>query len=236
MARSNPTKSASGAFTLIELLVVVAIIALLIAILLPSLGRARQLALKVKCAANLHSLATLDLMYANENSDVISRNTSAPTPSVYYLLAKLQNLPLAVGTQTSGYESQYKDAYARIKWLNCPAWPNSNQAVCFVQNGFDPNNIGAELSFVKLAAIRRPMDTCCFTDGNVNLPVDDFEVYDLWATGHLQPNASTPVTGGSTVGRILSDNRHRGAINMAFYDAHVESKPYTKVVTTDFAN
>ena len=50
-------------FTLIELLVVVSIIALLVSILLPALGRAREAARDVKCLANLHSIGTALVAY-----------------------------------------------------------------------------------------------------------------------------------------------------------------------------
>src|SRR5205809_4904335 len=59
------------AFTLVELLVVIAIITVLLAILLPVLGRAREQARRVQCASNLRQITQAWLMYADNNQGLL---------------------------------------------------------------------------------------------------------------------------------------------------------------------
>jgi len=58
-------------FTLVELLVVIAIIALLMSILMPALGRARQQAKDALCKSNLHQWCTVMTMYTGDNNGYI---------------------------------------------------------------------------------------------------------------------------------------------------------------------
>jgi prepilin-type N-terminal cleavage/methylation domain-containing protein len=72
------------AFTLIELLIVMAILGVLIALLLPSLSRARDRARLVSCIGNLRQIVAASILYASEHGGyVVSPNWGGYTEGVY---------------------------------------------------------------------------------------------------------------------------------------------------------
>jgi prepilin-type N-terminal cleavage/methylation domain-containing protein len=98
-----------GGFTLVELLACIAIIVVVVSLLLPALGRAREQAARVHCASNLRQVGLAELAYANANRG--------------YLLARGQGHPGAVGDlvhTTTPYFSINLSTLAAPKVWSCP--------------------------------------------------------------------------------------------------------------------
>jgi prepilin-type N-terminal cleavage/methylation domain-containing protein len=100
------------AFSLIELLVVIAIIAVLISIVLPSLGRARETARATICASNLRQVHTLCRAYADENKGL--------SPAIGQPYAALPNWALVVQSAAGVSGSVPGELYASGSTLVCP--------------------------------------------------------------------------------------------------------------------
>jgi len=95
---SGVCQSREEGFTLIELLVVIAIIAILAAMLLPALSRAKETGRRISCTNNLKQLATAAMMYADD-----SRGAFPPR-----------------GSQER-WPSFFQKNYVNLKVLRCPS-------------------------------------------------------------------------------------------------------------------
>jgi prepilin-type N-terminal cleavage/methylation domain-containing protein/prepilin-type processing-associated H-X9-DG protein len=103
-------------FTLVELLVVIGIIALLISILLPALSSAREQANRVRCSANLRSIAQAMMLYAQENHGQYPRTKYNGTGETNFFNCTGTGLPFGMeanGSPTDGspHENDLTAAY-----------------------------------------------------------------------------------------------------------------------------
>ncbi|MCA9252106.1 MAG: type II secretion system protein [Phycisphaerales bacterium] len=164
---------ARKAFTLVELLVVISIIALLIAILVPSLKKARDQTKRVVCSANLRSISQAMLTYAVENNDIVPPNQGAEPSYVYIrgstlidapgkewhlgeLLMKQMNMePIRRGTDDKSGTKKFADAEMRRtasagEVFYCPATGNGkNLNPNFPTWGF-PTSFGAIMDYAHI--------------------------------------------------------------------------------------
>ncbi|MFO1486911.1 MAG: type II secretion system protein [Verrucomicrobiota bacterium] len=186
------------AFTLIELLVAVAVIGILAALLLPTLGRGKDSARAVYCLNNLHQWGTATHLYAADHHDFLPPD-GTPNPSAadtntgwYVLLPRELALPR--------YHDQPWRTNAAAEpggqlWI-CPANPrrsNGNNLFhyCLNQN---VNHTGAANQPAKLSSLPRPSAT-------------------VW----LFDSKNLPAVGSAN---FVHTNLHHGGAQFVFLDAH----------------
>jgi prepilin-type N-terminal cleavage/methylation domain-containing protein/prepilin-type processing-associated H-X9-DG protein len=222
------------AFTLIELLVVIAIIAILAAMLLPVLGRAKTAAQRTACLNKLRQWGLAQTLYYDDNNDFLPREsahasaslnswTEARVPTsadVWYnaLPNEIKQLPAA------DFFSDRAAFYANDSLFHCPTakFPNNAATATDVYYSLAMNSKleqGGDLT-IKVTTVTHPTETVFFLENRL---AGDPLVDPRQATTDLgQPSSSA--------NRFAA--RHAGSGNLSFVDGHAAGFKGRQVVQT----
>ena len=197
-------------FTLIELLVVIAIIAILAAMLLPALSKAKEKARSINCLSNIKQMSLGYSMYGDDNSDAMV---------TLYLFKTAPPGAFFPGTVT-WWVDLLRPYLQTTNLIKCPSVQKSQFGIA----ASHPELTAWDNDKTKLAKVKRPVETIPFADAGLiaNLAEKD---PDKWVETPGQEFLywRTPVNLGyydSTPQRPV--NRHNSRCNTGYVDGHAQ--------------